>query len=554
MNTQPETPLAVPHSPLHNFDFTRDWLVADTFVRDFLPSSDDLMKERLTALAHGAWQPWSADEIEEVRAFNTSVKNHAGAGLVDALGKDDALVVVTGQQPDFLASPLYVLHKALSACAWAKRVAAEVRRPVVPVFWVASDDDDFAELKRAFLTSFEGEMVDAGSRISRGNNLPAGTPAYFWDTSDSAERSMADIRRALANWPGGETTTNWLKAAMDDHSNFETFFCFLLQSLLGNDYPMLFVAPRLQVFRRRQSEVLSADLARHRKLNLSISRAAEEFRAAGYPVTLERDANAPNFFWLNENRRHRLLRRGQEIVAFDPHTHKESAQFSEADLLAQLKSFPQNFAPNVVTRPVVQDVSLPTIAYVAGPGELAYLAVLGEAYRQLDCVRSAVILRCIATMELANTSAKSGEVSPPHQQVDTILSQKGQEGTILLCQLGQLMTDASKNINAMRASSATLRPEVHTALDKTERHFLRGIEQLKRRLARQVARQQWNQAARRATLTAPPPGPQERTLSPWNFVKAGEWDALARYLASQIDYTATTPQTAPFPPWMDEVI
>lgn len=555
MTTKVEDSKANAHSPLRGFQFTRDWLAGEDFSRRYLPAPEDLMRERLRALNTGAWQAWTTDEVKEVHDFNQSAGNHGGGAMAASLGRDDALVVVTGQQPDFLASPLYVIHKALSACAWAKRLSSELARPVTPVFWVASDDDHFAELKRAWMVTFAGGLVDAGSRISRGSlEMQAGTPAYLWDLSESGLRAKEDFRRSLTKWPGGDETTSWLVTAMDDHPNFETFFCFLLKSLLGHEFPVLFVAPRLKVFRRRQVAIHSADMERHRELNTSISKATQDFQTAHYPVTLERDAEAPNFFWLHENKRHRLTRAGSEIIAVDPHTHKESARFSEAHLLDQLNRSPECFAPNVVTRPVVQDVALPTVAYIAGPGELAYLAILGEAYQQFACVRSAVIPRAMVTMQPDGAAEEGAGVQAPDQMSDRLLSQNGNTGKILLDQLTGLMTDTAQSITNMRTSSSGLRPEVQTALDKTERHFLHGIEQLKKRLARQVARDEWNNAARLATITAPAGGLQERMLSPWNFVKAGEWDALARHLAAQVDYTVATPQIATLPPWMDTTL
>jgi bacillithiol biosynthesis cysteine-adding enzyme BshC len=553
MSIEPES-LTHSLSPLQGFDFTRDWVAGREFPRRYLAAADEVTGERLAALSGGAWTPWTSDEIAEVRDFNRAVGNDAGAVMAEELGKSDALVIVTGQQPDLLAAPLYVLHKALSACAWARRVSEEHGRPVVPVFWVASDDDDFAELKQAKLVTYKGELVDVGARMSRGRGLNAGTPAYSWSIAEGGPRLQNDIRKALTGWPAGDETAEWLAEQIKKHQDFESLFCSLLAHLLGPEFPVLFVAPRLKVFRRRQASVLSADIDLHGDLNNTISQAASEFQRAGYPVTLQRDADALNFFWLNNGRRHRLVEADGEVAAIDPQQHKEARRFTKDQLRELLNSEPESFAPNVVTRPVIQDVTLPTAAYIAGPGELAYLAVLGEAYDRFGCMRSAVIPRTLVTMDPQGILREWSGVEPPEHAADAVLSRGGGSAEILLDQVTDFMAEIAQNIERMRIASAGLAPEVQKALDKSERHLMHGIDQLKGRLARQAVPEEWNRAARLSTIMSPAGGAQERTLAPWNFVKAGEWDALARHLMSAVDYTATAPQTAPLPAWMGDAI
>lgn len=554
MSIQPESAESDLRSPLRGFKFTRDWLAEVEFTRRYLDDACDLMRPRIEAIDAGQWQPWSQAEVEDVRQFNLDAGNDVGAGLVDALAQQDTLAIVTGQQPDFLAAPLYVLHKALSAAAWAKKISAELGRRVVPVFWVASDDDDFAELKKAWLVSFGGELIDAGSRISRGKGRFAGTPAYDWTLADSFDRVKPEIERALAGWPGGEENARDLLQVIRQYPNFETQFCHFLARMLGPDFPVLFVAPRLKVFRQRQGQVLARDIEKHGTVNTAISRMAEEFREAGYPVTLFRDPDALNFFWVQSGRRHRLARTDGLIVASDPHGHGESGRFTEEQLRRMLETEPESFAPNVVTRPVVQDVSLPTAAYIAGPGELSYLAVLGVAYKELECSRSAVIPRTMVAMDPQGVLKEWTGCDSPDNLADAVLTRGGTDAQVLLDQINDLMADARDNLQRMRETSISAQPEVKLALDKTEQHILHGVEHLKRRLARQVASEQWKQAARISAMVAPAGSVQERMLAPWNFMKTGDWAALATHLADHVDYASSQPQTAPIPPWLKSVL
>src|SRR6266481_5545116 len=77
----------------------------------------------------------------------------------DRVAAGDVLAVTTGQQPGLFTGPLYTVHKALSAVALARRLERERRVPVVPVFWVAGDDHDFAEANHTWFLNAAGELV-----------------------------------------------------------------------------------------------------------------------------------------------------------------------------------------------------------------------------------------------------------------------------------------------------------------------------------------------------------------------------------------------------------
>ncbi len=552
MNTKPAEDLTDRTSPLWGFDFTRAWLDGNDKVRAALPSVPDLLKARTQALESGAdpcrWQPWTPEEIQELKQFNLEAGNPAGASLCDRLSRPTTRVVVTGQQPNLLVSPLYILYKALSAVAWARKLSNQLGQDVLPVFWVASDDDDFAELKQASMPAWNGELIDVGRRISRGGDLAAGSPAYQWSLTESASRLISDVNRALKGWPQGKAIAEWLAAEIQREPNFERLYCHLLAELLGEDFPVIFVAPRLKVMRRRGAPVLSADLTLHGKVNNAVTSAADALTSMGYPVSLNRGPEALNMFWLKEGRRCRLIREGDQVAAIDPATQKEIHRFSEAELQTRLQNAPEEFAPNVVTRPVIQDTALPTLLYIGGPGELAYLAALAAAYDQLGCPRSAVAPRSFITIN-GDRFNNNGVQTWAEKEPDNLLMQNGTSAA-LQAELTRMTLDIETRLQTMHRLAAHENLHITSALEKTHAHVLRGIGQLKHRLAKQLLPEQWQQHARAATLYYPAGKIQERTLSPWTFVKVDQWDALAHHLYDSIDFTTAGPHTTELPPWI----
>lgn len=556
MNTKPAEDLTDRTSPLWGFDFTQAWLDGNNHVRAALPSVPDLLESRIQALNSGSdncrWQAWSPDEIQELKQFNLEAGNTAGASLCDRLSQPSTRVVVTGQQPNLLVSPLYILYKALSAVAWARKLSEELAQDVLPVFWVASDDDDFAELKQAWMPAWNGELIDVGRRISRGSNLAAGTPAFQWNLRESTPRLVSDITRALGDWPQGKAIVQWLTSEIQSEPSFERLYCRLLAQLLGHDFPVIFVAPRLKAMRRRGAPVLAADLTLHGKVNDAVTKAADALTDNGYPVSLARGPEALNMFWLNEGRRCRLIREEDQIIAINPSTQKEIRRFSETELQTHLQNTPEEFAPNVITRPVIQDTALPTLLYIGGPGELAYLAALAAAYDQLGCPRSAVAPRTFITLN-GHSSFSSGLQSSAHKEPDNLLMQNTTTAA-LTSELTRMTLDIEIRLQTMHRLAAHEGLQITPALDKTHAHVMRGIGQLKHRLAKQLLPEQWQQHARAATLHHPAGRTQERTLSPWTFVKVNHWDALAHHLYNSIDFTTAGPHVAELPPWIKDQI
>ncbi|HPS01661.1 MAG TPA: bacillithiol biosynthesis BshC, partial [Candidatus Sumerlaeota bacterium] len=101
--------------------------------------------------------PWTPAERAALWEVNRGAGEHAAVKRnIEALGDPATRVVVAGQQAGLFLSPLYILYKALAAVRWAERLTDLLEQPVVPVFWVASDDHDFEEVRHTVYLNREG--------------------------------------------------------------------------------------------------------------------------------------------------------------------------------------------------------------------------------------------------------------------------------------------------------------------------------------------------------------------------------------------------------------
>ncbi len=550
--------------PLHGFAFARDWIEGSGAARDFLPFTEGEAAWREAAALRDArpTAPLDPEAAAEIERFNLRCGNAAGARLAAALADPRTLAVVTGQQPNLLASPLYILLKALSAVMTARRASQALggERPVVPVFWVASDDHDFHELRDCRLASPDGRTCNLGELITRGG-APEASPAFEWTVdAATAERLIQAAEEILPAGAEGRAARDLVRLALaPPGSDFETVFCRTLAALLGDKLPMVFIVPRMTWLRGRQREVLRTDFERPREAAGILLESGIRLAAAGYPPLISRDKDVLNGFYFQDRVRLRLVRRGGDMVAENPATRKEAARFSAAELTARLEEEPERFSANVVTRPMVQDRALPTLAYVAGPGELAYLAQLRPVYEAFGTPRAVVLMRAsvlaipaeaAARLEELDIETEAEAAAAGSRSLEQVLTARlmtlASDSAPLLEQARALAADAELRLAAMESAAAGTRPHLLPALQKTAHSVRRATERLERSLWRQIkdeGGQAWRKYSEAAALLQLQGPPQERTLAPHCLLAGADApQSLAEELSRRIDFENPRPQ------------
>ena len=273
----------------------------------------------------------------------------------DRLAQGEVLVVTTGQQPGLFTGPLYTIYKALSAIALARRLeraSSGGGAPVVPVFWVAGDDHDFAEGNHTWFLDSAGDLTEIVLR-----ERPGDAPLRPLAREPCGPEIHAALERLRAGTPDSEFKADvlrWLGEAYDPEASLADAFAAALNALL---------APRglavLRAHDRGAKESAAPWLLQHLAVTL----------ADGYsPVLVEASQG-----------RDRLRPEGEAFV-----TRRSEERFTRAELEHIAREAPERLSPNVLLRPVIEAALLPTVAYAAGPAELGYLADAAPLYGALD--------------------------------------------------------------------------------------------------------------------------------------------------------------------------
>jgi len=322
--------------------------------------------------------------LDAVRAHG-EVAERRRAELADKGG----YVVTTGQQPGLFGGPLYTLYKALTAVRLAADLEAELDAPVVPLFWVASEDHDWDEAHHTWVVGVDNEL----HRVEVPEVEGAGQEA-LWRVpiGDGGQAAVSRLRELLPPTEFADPLLAQLKDAYEAGTTLPDGFESVMASLL-EPYGVLFVSAHDPALKSRSRDILRAavdDAAEHES---ALRSRADELDAAGYRVQVPILEGGVDIFLDGPAGRERVYRDDDGC-----HLRHSGTRLSADELRRIIEDEPERVSPNVALRPVVESAVFPTLAYVAGPGELAYWAELQPLFDALGVEMPVVHPRLGATI------------------------------------------------------------------------------------------------------------------------------------------------------------
>jgi bacillithiol synthase len=390
MGTHPETecyPItALPHTTALFRDYTdaraakdpaalRRWYPADPFTMDWARRAPSLSAEHRERLA----------DALKVEALGFGA-GEAALANIERL-RNGAAAVVTGQQVGLFGGPLLTLLKAATAIRKAQDATRESGREHVPIFWLASEDHDLAEVDQvSLLTKASVETLKLG--LSSAKPLPVGAIPL----SEDPVRLAAELERAseLLGWA---PVCDLLRECYAPDATLAGGFGKLLTRVFAAQGLVVLDAASRD-FHALGAPVLRYALEHADALESALIGRSKELEAAGYHAQVLVVAGHSLLFVIDAESGARLpLRRG------DAGAWKAgSRSYTTAELLAILEAEPERLSPNALLRPVFQDCILPTAAYIGGPAEIAYFAQSTVVYEQALGRVTPVLPRLSATL------------------------------------------------------------------------------------------------------------------------------------------------------------
>ena len=439
----------------------------------------------------------AAELLAANRAYGHRNVEHACRRLADPATR----VVVTGQQPGLFGGPLYTFAKMMAAARWVAAFEA-AGEPAVAVFWVATEDHDYAEVANATVLTADGPRTfDLGP--DRQPLMPVGMRAL--------SPAVAEVLRAMGEALPGEGHAEWLRTLARwyrPEARIGEAFCRAAAAIMGTRCPLLLDA-MLPALKSAERPWLARLIERRGPLAEALARQEAAVAGRGYELRVAPQQGASPLFLLRHGQRRRIEWRGAGGYALrgergergdnaagppDPHASAPggagaagsagssgsagAGAGSVSELLRILDENPSVVTPGVLARPAIADAVLGSTLQLLGPGELSYMPQAAAVYPLLEIEAPWVALRpqtlvldAGRAQRLEETGLTLAELLGERSRLDRSLAERA--GGDFVAPVRDRLDAALQDL---RGPALAADPTLERPLAKTREQVLRAID------------------------------------------------------------------------------
>jgi len=410
-------------------------------------------------------------------------QNGDSAGL-ERLAQPGTVAVVTGQQVGLFSGPAYTVFKALTAVKLAAHLN-EQGIPAVPIFWLATEDHDLEEVDHAWV--FNHELTPM--KIAIDNSIVNGGPVGDVKLGDLP---LGELREALGGLPFADNVVNQIENAYRSGATFGSSFRTFLQDLL-KDFGLLYLDPLVPAIRDIAAPFLSQAIHQVPELLAALRQRNQDLIAAGYHAQVHVEEDTSLLF---------LIAGGKRLAVRWKEGHFVTRDRSYS--IAEMEGRAAALSPNALLRPVMQDYLLPTVSYVGGPSEVAYMAQGQVLYEKLlgrmpviFPRNSFTLLDARATKLLQRYDLYVPDLFDHHSKVDAHIATRLVPAN-LTGEFHSLRTALCSSLANVQAELLQFDPTLESAAKKSASKILYQVDKLSQKTARETMRR--NERATKASI------------------------------------------------------
>ena len=307
---------------------------------------------------------------------------------IEALSNENTFTITTGHQLNLFTGPLYFLYKIISTINLTKVLKTKYpAQNFVPIYWMATEDHDFEEIN---YFNFKG-------RKFRWNNESSGPVGRL------STNGLADFFEVYAQELGSGINAETIKKLFQEsylkHSNLAEATQYLANELFGQ-FGLVILDADNKDLKRIFIPYLKDEL-----INQSSHKLVLETVEKLNSYTIQVNPREINLFYLEDNLRERIvLEKGIYKV------NNTKIEFSKTEILELIENHPEKFSPNVIMRPLYQEVILPNLCYIGGGGEIAYWLELKSFFDAVKVAFPILLLRNSAVLATEKQAAKADKL------------------------------------------------------------------------------------------------------------------------------------------------
>ncbi|MGG3926375.1 bacillithiol biosynthesis cysteine-adding enzyme BshC [Metabacillus fastidiosus] len=292
---------------------------------------------------------------------------------MERLRDPNSVVVIGGQQAGVLTGPLYTIHKVISILVLAREQEEKLNVPVIPVFWIAGEDHDFAEINHVFVS--ENKLIKKKTMKHERDYLKK-LPVSDIQIND---RTFVNWTKEIIETYGETDFTNRLLEQIERCTSRADSFVQVFEELIlemFQDEGLVLINSGDHRLRELEKNCFFEIIEKNSAVGQAVQKKQDCMREHGYKPIIEMKEESANLFYHHDGERYLMDRCSENEFKVED----LGLVFSKEELIKLVTESPERFSNNVVTRPLMQEFLFPTLAFIAGPGEITYWAELKEVF------------------------------------------------------------------------------------------------------------------------------------------------------------------------------
>ena len=385
---------------------------------------------------------------------------------IEALSLKNTFTVTTGHQLNLFSGPLYFLYKIISTINLTTELKAKYpAHNFVPVYWMATEDHDFEEIN---YFNFKGKK-------------------FRWNTESTgpvgrlSTKGLEDFFEVYSLELGSSTNAQAIKKMFKDaylnHDNLADATRHLANALFGT-YGLVIIDADNSDLKRAFIPYVKEELL-HQKSHQLVLETAEKLKE----YTVQVNPREINLFYIEDNLRERIIFENDKFKV--NHTNIE---FSETEILKLLENHPEKFSPNVIMRPLYQEVILPNLCYIGGGGEIAYWLELKSFFDAANVTFPILLLRNSVLLATEKQVKKADKLdltwSDLFSKQDRLINKKTKELSEITIDLANLKKQLQVQFENLYEIASQTDESFMGAVKAQEAKQNKGLENLEKRLLR----------------------------------------------------------------------
>lgn len=382
---------------------------------------------------------------------------------IELLKNENTFTITTGHQLNLFTGHLYFLYKIVSVINLTKQLKEKYpENNFVPVFWMATEDHDFEEINHFYL---HGKKI-AWNRKARGA------------VGELSTQGLDEVFKVFSDEIGTSKNAEYLKNLFENaylkHHKLTDATRFLVNELFS-EYGLVILDGNDKALKNLFAPYVKNELLHQ----TSFKKVSETIRNFEYPIQV--NPREINLFYLDKNLRERIIKEGDTYII-----NNTNLRFSESEILELTEKHPEKFSPNVIMRPLYQEVILPNLCYTGGGGELAYWLELKSSFEEVKVPFPVLLLRNSVLLVTEKQNKKREKLnlsfSDLFEKQTHLINRKTNEFSEIDIDFSALKKQLEHQFDTLKKTVQKTDKSFAGAVSAQERKQIKGLENLEKRL------------------------------------------------------------------------